>query len=171
LLLHPELVKGNCNARSITMFFNAISSLPDFSKDLPLIQMIGEGSVGTEFTTLFTMFINNNLDKLISPKEILLHANHDHVLGKLKECIGEDNDYRADIASVLITRLINFSINYAEGNSVTQKEIDRLIKLSTVDQVITDDLRYVLIKKLLNGNKQKFQKLMLDQEVMKMAMK
>ena len=27
--------------------------------------MIGEGSVGREFTTMFTMFINNKLDKLM----------------------------------------------------------------------------------------------------------
>jgi hypothetical protein len=45
-----------------------------------------------------------------------------------------------------------------------------LIKLATED-VFTDDLKYVLVKKILNGNKQKFQKLMVNPEVMKMAMK
>jgi hypothetical protein len=29
--------------------------------DLPLIQMIGEGSVGPDFSSMFTMFINNKL--------------------------------------------------------------------------------------------------------------
>ena len=170
LLLHPELVKGTCNARSIVTFFNAISSIQDFASNLPLIQMIGEGSVGLEFSTMFTTFINNKLDKLVTPKDILLHDNQEYIIGELRNCIGRGQAYRADIASVLTTRLINFTLNYAENNSIYQKQIDRLIKLA-VDDTLTDDLKYIMIKKLLNGNKTKFQKLLTDPEVMKMAMK
>jgi hypothetical protein len=132
--------------------------------------MIGEGSVGAEFTTIFTTFINNKLDKLVSPKDILLHDNTDYIIGELRNCIGVGSQYRADIASVLTTRLINFTINYSENNTVYQKQIDRLIKLA-VDNTLTDDLKYVMVKKILNGNKAKFQKLLADPEVMKMAMK
>lgn len=170
LLMHEELVSARVNARSITTFFNCISSIEDFSAQLPLIQMIGEGSVGPEFTTMFTTFINNKLDKLVSPKDILLHDNQDYIIGELRGCIGREHNYRADIASVLTTRLINFTLNYSEKNTITQKIIDRLVKLST-DDTITDDLKYVLVKKILNGNKQKFQKLMAVPEVMTMAMK
>ena len=46
LLMHPELVTQETNARSISTFFNSISSISDFESNLPLIQMIGEGSVG-----------------------------------------------------------------------------------------------------------------------------
>ena len=45
LLLHPELVTQETNARSITTFFNSISSFENFEDNLPMIQMIGEGSV------------------------------------------------------------------------------------------------------------------------------
>lgn len=170
LLLNPELVTESCNARAITTFFNAISSIEDFSQELGLIQMIGEGSVGTEFSTMFVLFINNKLDKLVSPKEILLNSDEIKIFSDLRTCIGINNNYRADIASVLTTRLINFTLNYAENNTITQKTTERLIKLST-DTIINDDLKYVMVKKLLSGNKQKFQKLMTDPEVMKMAMK
>ena len=34
--------------------------------------MIGEGSVGNEFASMFTTFINNKLDKLVTPKDIVL---------------------------------------------------------------------------------------------------
>ena len=132
--------------------------------------MIGEGSVGIEFSTMFVLFINNKLDKLVNPKEILLSADEKKVFDDLKMCIGTNNSYRADIASVLTTRLINFTLHYSENNSIMQKTIDRLIKLGT-DTIINDDLKYVLVKKLLNGNKQKFQKLMADTKIMEMAMK
>lgn len=170
LLLNPELVTEGCNARAITTFFNSISSIEDFSQELGLIQMIGEGSVGIEFSTMFVLFINNKLDKLVNPKEILLSADEKKVFDDLKMCIGTNNSYRADIASVLTTRLINFTLHYSENNSIMQKTIDRLIKLGT-DTIINDDLKYVLVKKLLNGNKQKFQKLMADTKIMEMAMK
>ena len=45
LLLHPELVTQETNARSITTFFNAISSFDSFESNLAMVQMIGEGSV------------------------------------------------------------------------------------------------------------------------------
>ena len=171
LLMHEELVSTRVNARSITTFFNCISSIQDFSQQLPLIQMIGEGSVGPEFTTIFTTFINNKLDKLVTPKDILLHDNETYILGELRNCIGRDNDYRADIASVLTTRLINFTVNYSESNTIYQKQIDRLIKLATDEDTLTNDLKYVMVKKILNGNKAKFQKMMMNEAVMKMAMK
>jgi hypothetical protein len=71
----------------------------------------------------------------------------------------------------LSTRIINFTLNYAEKNSVTRAITDRLIKLSTDEETLTNDLKYVLVKKLLGGNKQKFQGMMNNAEVIKMAMK
>ena len=72
LLLNPELVTKETNSRSITTFFNAISSFEDFEKSLSMIQMIGEGSVGDTFASMFTTFINNKLDKLVIMKHIFL---------------------------------------------------------------------------------------------------
>jgi len=171
MLLHPEMVKDDTNPRSVMTFFNSISSIPDFMTQLPLIQMVGEGSVGPEFSTMFTTFINNKLDKLVTPKDVLLHDNEAYILGELRNCIGRDDNYRADIASILTTRIINFTINYSESNSITKKVIDRLIKLSTDEDTFTTDLKYHLVKKILNGNKQKFQGMMTNPEVIKMSMK
>lgn len=171
LLMHPELVKEKVNPRSATMFFNAISSVKDFTAQLPLIQMIGEGSVGPEFSTMFTLFINNRLDKLITPHDILLHDNENHVVGELRKAIGTGKDYRADIASILATRVINYGLHYAENNSIPDASINRVIRLCTDPDIFTNDLQYILVKKFLNGNKQKFQKIMVNPEVQKMSMK
>jgi hypothetical protein len=171
LLMHPELVKDKVNARSATMFFNAISSLKDFNVSLPLIQMIGEGSVGPEFSTMFTLFINNRLDKLITPHDVLLNDNEAYVVGELRKAIGTGKDYRADIASTLATRAINYGLHYAENNSIPDKTIQRIIRLCTDPDIFTNDLQYILVKKFLNGNKQKFQKIMVNAEVQKMSMK
>ncbi len=173
LMMHPELVTEKCNARSIVTFFNAISSIPDFAAEsaLSLIQMIGEGSVGPEFATMFTTFIHNKLDKLVTPKDLLLHDNEAYIIGEFRNCVGKGNDYRADIASVLTSRLINYTLHYAEKNTIYQKQIDRLTRFAIDEETLASDLQYVLVKKIINGNKQKFQKMMTNQKVMEMVMK
>ena len=170
LLMHPELVTQETNARSITTFFNAISSIEDFEKDLPLIQMIGEGSVGDEFASMFTTFINNKLDRLVTPKDLLTHDNEAYILGELSSCVGKDDDYRADIASTLATRLANYAVVYSKEKTVSQKITDRIITLCT-KKYFTDDLKYLVIRTIFNGNKQKFNKLMMNAEIMKMTVK
>lgn len=170
MLMNPELVNQRVNPRSITTFFNAISSIPDFFKELPLIQMIGEGSVGVDFATMFSIFINNKLDKIIGPKDIF-EKDENYVIGALAAATGKDDDFRADISSVITTRIVNYSLMFAEKNSVPQTMIDRIVRLTTDCDSLTDDLKYYLVKEILNGNKTKFQKLMLNSQVVKMAVK
>ena len=169
LLMHPELVTTQTNARSITTFFNAISSIPVFEDKLNLIQNIGEGSVGSEFASLFTLFINNKLDKLITPEDMLT-KDEKYVKGVLNGVIGEKNSYRADIASTLATRLVNFSLNYATTHSIPDPMINR-ISLLVTEEIFGTDLNYYVIRTILNGNKSKFSKLMMNPKVIQMAVK
>ena len=170
MLMHPELVTQRVNPRSITTFFNAISSIPKFEESLPLIQMIGEGSVGVDFSYMFTMFINNKLDKIISPEDTLT-KDEAYVMGALSNAVGRDDDFRADISSVIATRLINYSLVFANTKPVPAAMTQRLIKLTTDCDAFTDDLRYYIIKEIVNGNKVKFAPLMQNKDVVKMAVK
>lgn len=169
LLMHPELVTTQTNARSITTFFNSISSIPVFEDKLSLIQMIGEGSVGSEFASMFNMFIHNKLDKLITPEDIMF-KDEAYVKGFLSGVIGKEKDYRSDIASTLATRVVNYNIYYSNSNPITQNIIDRLTYLLTND-IFGIDLNYYMIKNIMAGNKTKFSKLLMNPDVIKMAVK
>jgi len=169
LLLHPELVTQETNARSITTFFNSISSFDSFEDNLAMIQMIGEGSVGSEFASMFTMFINNRLDKIVTPKELLTDQDESKIINRLKSSIGTGDSYRADIASILATRLANYSIVYSKENSVTADIVNRLEKLCTEDY-FTNDLKYLVVRTIYNGARQKFNKLMMKPQIVKMTM-
>lgn len=170
MLMHPELVTQRVNPRSITTFFNSISSIQDFEQNLPLIQMIGEGSVGVEFSSMFTMFINNKLDKIINPEDVFT-KDENYVIGALAAAVGKDENFRADISSVITTRLINYALVYASTKPVPPTMIQRIIKLTTDCKSFTDDLRYYMIKEIVNGNKNKFNTLMMNTDVVKMAVK
>ena len=119
---------------------------------------------------MFTMFINNKLDKLPTPKDLLTHDNEAHVIGLLSGAIGKDDDYRADIASTLATRLANYSVVYSQENTINQKITDRLITLCTKNH-FANDLKYLIVRTIFNGNKKKFNKLMLNPEIIKMTVK
>jgi len=170
LLMHPEVITQEINPRSITTFFNSISSIKDFSKELPLIQMVGEGSIGAEAASLFVMFINNQLDKILTPQE-LIQKDEKELLEALDNCVGVNDTYRADIASVLATRLINYCLRTASEGHVPEAMINRLIKFTTKFNTFTEDLKYYIVKELLGGNKVKFAKMMLDQNVLQMSTK
>jgi hypothetical protein len=170
MLMHPELVTQRVNPRSVTTFFNGITSIPKFEDNLPMIQMIGEGSVGVDFSSMFTMFINNKLDRIISPEDIF-EKDEAYVIGSLTAAVGKDDDFRADISSVIATRVINYSLVKAEKGSIPPTMIARIAKLTTDCDAFTDDLRYYMIKEIVNGNKVKFSSLMMNQNVVKMAVK
>ena len=165
LLMHPELVTKEINSRSVSMFFNSISSIKTFEEQLPLIQMIGEGSVGSEFSTLFTMFINNKLDKMISPENIL-SQDEQYVTNTLKSLVGKDKDYRADIASTLGTRLSNYLEFYSKENAIEKPLIERISKIVT-EKIFATDVSYNMVKSIYNSNPNKFKLMMLNKELVK----
>jgi hypothetical protein len=170
LLMHPELVSKKVNSRSIVMFFNSISSIESFEDSLGLIQMIGEGSVGPEFASMFSMFINNKLDKLVDVRKVLFDENEESVLRALKSNIGTGDNYRADIASTLTTRLVNNVIYYAKDNKVEKSLIDRIGKIVTED-ILNNDLKYHLVKSIYGSDQKKFSSLALNKDLVKYILK
>jgi hypothetical protein len=169
--MNPEVITQSVNPRAITTFFNAISSITKFEENLPIIQMIGEGSAGVDVSTMFTMFINNKMDQIISPSDIINNPNESYVVGALNTAIGSGDSFRADISSVVATRIINYCLIHAETKPVTDQMVNRVIKLVTDCDAFTDDLRYYIVKEIVNGNKQKWQKLMMNSTVVKMTVK
>jgi hypothetical protein len=170
MLMHPELVSKKVNSRSIVMFFNSISSIESFEDNLGLIQMIGEGSVGSEFASMFTMFINNKLDKLVDVKKVLFDENEENAIKMFKANIGSGETYRADIASTLTTRLINNVVYFAKDNKVEKSLISRIGKLVTED-ILNNDLKYHFVKSVYGADQKKFAALALNKDLVKYILK
>jgi len=167
LLMNPEIVEDSkqINPRTMVRFFNNIRSIKDFDKELPKIQMLGEASLG-DAAGLFVQFINNRLDKLMDPKD-MIKEDKDDVLKELHQIIGQSNlgTYRADIASVLSTRLINYSLKYAQDNPIDKTYIDRL-EFLVLNEVFGPDLGYHVIKTIFQGSS-KFKGLLTRNKVSK----
>ena len=166
VLSNPEIYNDKkkesiCNPRTLEMFFNLISDIKDFStmESLEQISMYGSVTIGETAGNLFTLFINEKLDKLPSISEIMTNKDEDLVKKKLKDCIKENDNYRADVASVIANRLINYSLLLASKNNIKKDYIDRLCALTIDSDIFTEDISYNIIKQTHNGNKVKFKEL------------
>ena len=170
ILMNPEVVQGACNPRALTTFFNTISSFKSFEGNLAMVQMLGEGTIGSTAATLFTQFIHNKLDQIISPKEVFTKTDAD-VKKALRDAMYENGDLRADLASVIHTRIINYIVNYSLENKIEEKHLNRLKLLLNEKDLFTDDYKFNIAKKVVAGNKVKFAKLIMDRSIQEMVVK
>lgn len=170
-LMNPELVKPETpeiNARSITKFYNAISSIEDFNSksSLHLIQLLGEGSLGVEATTMFTSFIHNRMDKLISSEELLdTNVPFKEIEKRLRDLVSKNDKYRGDIAYVICSRLITYAQFKLNKDNTTDATVDRIEEIIGTDALGTD-LKFVLGKKITNLDSQIFNRLLVSDAVL-----
>lgn len=171
MLLHPEIfdTSKQINARTYTMFASALDGISNLSSDssFDLISYIAKGCFGnnTNIGELFITFINNNLDKLMTAEEIVSGTWADTEI-KLKDNVIKDGMFRADIASVLTLRLIN----YVRKSVSDKKNIDKVVTrindiVDSNELLLTEDLIYMLIKELCDKFPQKCRKLLLNPKV------
>lgn len=173
-LMTPEIFERShvINARSYTMFANAISGISNYSdpKSLALISTIAKGCFGNDdvVSGLFVQFVHNKLDRLITPEDIL-KGEWEKVKDNLKECIQKDGGYRADIASTLTIRFINYLeiyFNKDEDVKKSEKAIDRIVELVTCqEKLLSEDLIFKLIKTLVAKHPNRFKKLVANPQI------
>lgn len=178
VLMYPEVLKkeGNVqtvNARSLVTFFNTISGIKDFSdaESLVKILLISKGCFSSKENVvgnLFTMFINNKLDKLIQP-DVMLFEDWDSVSKDIENCVFNGDEYRADIAATITTRFINYTQHYfddvknADSTIVTNRILDIVNHNKTL---LAEDLIFSLIRNLVGKYPTRTNKLLLNPKIM-----
>lgn len=178
-LYHSEIMQtkqgipSKVNARNYTMFANSISGIKDWStsENLAFILQIASGCFLDEddiIGGLFTTFIANKLDKLISPEDLVLKS-WDYIKQELEDQLYDGDEYRADIASVITTRFINYSLLYFEKEGAKSSVIiDRIIDIvDNKKTLLTEDLIFSLIKTLNNKYPVRCNKLLLNPKIIK----
>ena len=171
-LFENEKQLNTINPRSYTMFANAISGIDNWqnSDSLAMILNISKGCFNDPDNivgALFTTFVANKLDQLISPKDMLMEK-WDIVYPKIKKCVYDDNNnYKPAVAAVLQTRLLNYSEYYfSQKNSKTDLVYDRLLDiLHAKEMLFSEDIVFNIIKTLCTKYSQRTNKWMLNNEL------
>lgn len=156
------------NARSYTMFSNIISGINNWSdsSSLATILQIASGCFDDPddiVGSLFTTFIANKLDRLISPDDMLF-GDWDVIEDKIKDCVWDNDQYKTSIASVLQTRLLNKSIDYFSKNGAKNDVVvDRILKIIDAKQMLfSEDFLFNIIKTLYSRFPSKMNKALLN---------
>jgi len=155
LILNPELIKGQTNARLATDFFNSISSLDDFSnrKARYLINHLGSGSVGDEFAQMFVTFIENKLDRLPSPAKII-DSKPEEAVKILRGVCGTVNsaEYRQDLANILSIRIFNYTTEFLRNKRKLPDNIEKVLIEIITKEAFSGDINFNFVK-MLNSQK------------------
>ena len=165
------------NPRSYTTFTNIISGIENWDKpeSLALILNISKGCFhdpNNVVGSLFTSFIANKLDKLVTPEDMLM-KKWDTVKEDIERCVYEKDDYHPEIAAVLNTRLLNYSVNYLKDGNKADVVCNRLLDLidnsnsSTDRHLFSEDLIFSIIKTIVAKFPAKTNKLLLNPAVRK----
>ena len=150
------------NARNYTTFCRAIGGIRDWAEEDSLARILEIASgcflqKDNVIGALFTQFINNRLDKLISPKRMLT-GNWDAVSLELQACVYQGPQYRADIANILATRFMNYCDKYLGKDEAPSARVMERIDLFVQaaqggQQLFSNDILYNVIKTLCHNHK------------------
>lgn len=160
------------NPRSYTMFANAISGISDWQKSesLAMILNISKGCFSDPDNivgSLFTTFVANKLDQLVSPKDMLMEK-WDTIYPKIKKCVyDQQGNYKPAVAAVLQTRLLNYSTWYFDQKgSQTETVKDRLLELMNAKEMLfSEDILFNIIKTLCTKYPSRTNKWMLNTQI------
>ncbi|MEU4159431.1 AAA family ATPase [Actinoplanes sp. NPDC026670] len=107
VLTYPETVTGvRTTPRSLVQFFERIAALPDLRADLDLVTMLGDACLDSSTVSAFVAFVNNDLDILVTPEEILGARDFAPVAERLAE-LGGRGGRRVDLLATVCTRVVN----------------------------------------------------------------
>jgi hypothetical protein len=164
VLTYPEIAGGKMtNPRTLTSFFTHTRAIPDLKKDLAHVHTIGSSLLDKETATAFTVFIQDELGKLLTPEQILEAPNFNTVEKDLRTlCVTPDN-IRIDILSAMTTRLL-FHLKKS-GDSISS--FGNLLGFLLMD-FLPNDLRASFHLELMGLKNERIRKVLMDKKLSKL---
>jgi hypothetical protein len=161
VLKNPEIVEGvkdmtddgkkiiKANIRLWTKYFDTIGGIDNWEQNINMLMNLG-GCLPQEHLLLFVQFINNKLDRLPQPKQ-LLDNDKQWVMNELTSLIGKDiSGRRQDLAAILMKRLVNYVIvNEKDMNKDNVKRVGDILE----SELFTKDLVHISFRKLIMTQK------------------
>jgi hypothetical protein len=107
VLTYPEVITGKrTTARSLTQFFDQIKPISDLRQSIELVSVLAQSSLDEVTSTTFVAFVNDQLEQLIEPYEILESQDRDALNARVKYlATGSGDTKRVDRLATICTRL------------------------------------------------------------------
>ncbi|MEL6342091.1 MAG: AAA family ATPase [Myxococcota bacterium] len=161
VLTYPESVTGRrTTPRSLTQFFQQISVLDDLKAQADLVYTLGMSSLDEVTVSTFMAFVNDNLQQLINPEEIL-DAPDFSVIARRLEKLSEGGK-RMDHLSTICTRL-HLTITHPRFEP-KERHRENLVSFLMHDSLPTD-LRVSLHRDLVRDASEEVKVMMRDRRL------
>ena len=107
VLTYPEVITGKrTTPRTLAQFFDQIIPLSDLKKDIEIVRVLAESSLDSITATTFLAFVNDDLEQLINPEDILDADKWAPVNKRIHElATGAGGAKRVDRIATICTRL------------------------------------------------------------------
>ena len=153
--------------RSYVTFCKAISGIKNWNTDLKHILLISKGCFDDQDNAvgrIFSVFINNELDKLISPKDVF-EKSWEYVGRKLTEATNKDGNYRASVASMMATRIVNYIDAYFDKPGYVSAPIMERLEEMFEHKSFPEDLLFFIVKSVVSRHKKQAIRLLQNPEI------
>lgn len=163
VLTHPNVITGErTTPRTLVQFFKNIQTIDNWSSNLGLIQMLGDATLDAQTVASFIAFIQNDMQLLLSPMEILESEDfEDEVENRLYDLVVGES-LRIDILATICTRLMQ-TIDDRSFN-VTHLHLENLKSFIKLD-FLPDDLRLTFAQDLVGSENEALKQILVDAEI------
>ena len=164
VLTYPELVNSDrTTPRSLTQFFEQITSIDDLKGNLQLVEALALSSLDEVTVSSFIAFVNDELTQLIDPEEILDAKDFKTIEKRIKDISIDDSgakrvDRLATMCSRLYLKLI--SNDYKQGKNHSKNLIKFLMF-----ETIPNDLLMSLYMDLQKHGSEKIKEMTRDKKL------
>lgn len=169
VLTYPETVTGErTTPRTLVQFFDRIAGIADLKKEVDLVTILGESCLDKATVSTFIAFVNQNLEDLVSPEDILGAKKLETVAARLGRLVDRDVK-RVDMLAAICTRLVNH-LTLKKG-ALPDKELQNLRDFLKLP-MLPEDMRLALAQDLsLLDAKKGIAKIMGDPDVAKLLLR
>ncbi len=107
VLTYPEVITGKrTTPRTLTQFFDQIGGIADLKKDIELVRILAASSLDDITATTFLAFVNDDLEQLVNPYDILDAKDFGTVAKRIGQLAkGPGAAKRVDRIATICTRL------------------------------------------------------------------
>jgi MoxR-like ATPase len=164
VLTYPELINTErTTPRSLTQFFDLIKNIKDLKENITLVHSLALSTLDDVTSSSFVNFVNDDLQRLIEPEEILNSNNFNDIKNRM-ESLSKDGDgeKRTDRISTITTRL--FLHLTSTDYKVQSIHSENLIQFFLLDY-LPKDLSMSLYMDLLKLSNEKIKKMLRDKRL------
>ena len=163
VLTYPEIVNDKrTTPRSLTQFFEQLKNIPDLNRESDIVNILAMSALDNESAGAFISFVNNELQMLTEPEEILGADDFNKVKDKILNFSMSQKSIRIDRLSVLCTRLLlHVTDKKFEPDA---KSSENLIRFLTMKE-LPGDIVMSMHQDLIKDGSEKLKQVLRDQRV------